>query len=73
MAEPQLSIVAFRHVKQNNQKLMERINARKRVMLTGTTIGTEFVLRICVVSHRTHLERMQMAIEDIKAAVADMA
>ena len=72
VAEPQLSIVAFRHVKQNNQKLLERINARKRVMLTGTTIGTEFVLRICVVSHRTHMERMQMAIEDIKAALAEM-
>ncbi len=38
-------------------------------MLTGTTLGTEFVIRICVVSHRTHMDRMQMCIEDIKAAV----
>jgi len=71
VAEPQLSIVAFRHKTQNNRQLLDRINARKRVMLTGTTIGTEFVLRICVVSHRTHMERMQMAIEDIRAAVRE--
>jgi len=69
VAEPQLSIVAFRHVNRNNRELLERINRRKRVMLTGTTLGTEFVIRICVVSHRTHMERMQMAIEDIKAAL----
>ena len=69
VAEPQLSIVAFRHVNRNNRELLERINRRKRVMLTGTTLGTEFVIRICVVSHRTHMDRMQMAIEDIKAAV----
>ena len=50
-----------------------RINRRKRVMLTGTTLGTEFVIRICVVSHRTHMDRMQMCIEDIKAAVGELA
>ena len=41
-------------------------------MLTGTTLGTEFVIRICVVSHRTHMDRMQMCIEDIKAAVGEL-
>jgi aromatic-L-amino-acid/L-tryptophan decarboxylase len=72
VAEPQLSIVAFRHVKHDNRDLLQRINRRKRVMLTGTILGTEFVIRICVVSHRTHMERMQMCIEDIKAAIAEL-
>jgi aromatic-L-amino-acid decarboxylase len=72
VAEPQLSIVAFRHINRNNRELLERINRRKRVMLTGTTLGTEFVIRICVVSHRTHMDRMLMAIEDIKAAVGEL-
>ena len=72
VAEPQLSIVAFRHINRNNRELLERINRRKRVMLTGTTLGTEFVIRICVVSHRTHMDRMQMAIEDIKAALGEL-
>jgi len=78
VAEPQLSIVAFRFVKPAadlnalNRALMERINRGKRVMLTGTVLGTEFVVRICVVSHRTHMDRMQMCIDDIKAAVAEL-
>jgi len=79
VAEPQLSIVAFRLLRPNtipnelNHKLIERINARKRVMMTGTTIGTDFVIRICVVSHRTHMDRMQMCLEDIRAAVAELS
>jgi hypothetical protein len=31
-----------------------------------------FVLRICVVSFRTHLDHMQMCIEDIRAAVKEL-
>ena len=72
VAEPQLSLVAFRLSKHDNRNLLERINRRKRVMLTGTMLGTEFVIRICVVSHRTHMDRMQMCIEDIRAAVAEV-
>lgn len=73
VAEPQLSIVAFRHTRIDNRRLLDAINRRKRVMMTGTTIGTEFVIRICVVSHRTHMDRMRMAIDDIRAAVAELA
>lgn len=73
VAEPQLSIVAFRHTRIDNRRLLDAINRRRRVMMTGTTIGTEFVIRICVVSHRTHMDRMRMAIDDIRAAVAELA
>lgn len=73
VAEPQLSIIAFRFG-HRTQELIERVNARKRVMLTGAvTPAGEFLLRICVVSHRTHLERMEMCIEDIRAAVSELA
>jgi aromatic-L-amino-acid/L-tryptophan decarboxylase len=73
VAEPQLSVVAFRLRGSNevNQKLLDRINARKRVMLTPTVVRGEFVLRICVVSFRTHRDRMETALEDIRAAVAE--
>jgi aromatic-L-amino-acid decarboxylase len=79
VAEPQLSIVAFRLIRPGaglnglNHRLLDRINARKRVFLTGTMIGTEFVIRICVVSHRTHMDRMQMCLEDIRAAVEELS
>lgn len=75
VAEPQLSIIAFRLRKPGvdldalNHDLMARINARQRVMLTGAVVDNKFVIRICVVSHRTHRDRMEMCIEDIRAAV----
>jgi aromatic-L-amino-acid decarboxylase len=75
VAEPQLSLLAFRLAGADdaaNRVLLERINARQRVMLTGAVVEGGFVLRICVVSHRTHRERMEMCMDDIRAAVAEM-
>lgn len=78
VAEPQLSIIAFRLLKPGvdldalNHELMARINARQRVMLTGAVVDGKFVIRICVVSHRTHRDRMEMCLEDIRAAVDSM-
>ncbi|MBK5258436.1 MAG: decarboxylase [Thermoanaerobaculia bacterium] len=76
VAEPQLSIVAFRLVRPGadlnslNRSFLEKVNAKKRVMLTPTTVNGSFVLRICVVSFRTHRERMEMALEDIRDAAS---
>jgi aromatic-L-amino-acid/L-tryptophan decarboxylase len=72
VAEPQLSILAFRVAGDDtkNRELLRRINARKRVMLTPAIVGGQFVIRICVVSHRTHRERVEMALEDIRAEVS---
>jgi aromatic-L-amino-acid decarboxylase len=82
LAEPQLSIVAFRlHPPEwrdlpveegnaRNRDFLDRVNARKRVMLTATLLGDLFALRICVVSFRTHQDRMEECLEDIRAAVA---
>jgi aromatic-L-amino-acid decarboxylase len=81
VAEPQLSVVAFRLVKDGlddeatnelNRALLERINRRKRVYLTATTVRGEFLLRICVLSVRTHMDRMVMCIEDIRESVAEL-
>ncbi len=92
LAEPELSLVVFRLTRQGlgpaeldrlNHELLDRINGRQRVFLTGTTLpprpGEEarlyegFVLRICVLSFRTHRDRMEMALEDIRQAVAELA
>ena len=81
VAEPQLSIVAFRLVKPGlddealnrlNRDLIERVNARQRVHISGTVLGGAFVLRICVLSFRTHLERLEEGLEDIRAALAEV-
>jgi aromatic-L-amino-acid decarboxylase len=79
IAEPQLTILAFRVVREGlsgeeldalNRDLLDRINARKRVMLTPAILDGRFVIRIAIVSHRTHRDRVDMALEDIRAAVA---
>jgi len=78
IAEPQLSVVAFRLVRpglsedalnQLNRRLLERVNQRGRVFVTGTMLAGRFAIRICVLSFRTHLGRVQQAIEDIQAAM----
>lgn len=82
LAAPQLSVVAFRYAKpglseealdQLNRQLLERINLRGRVFLTGTVLRGRFAIRICILSFRTHLDRVQQAVEDIQAAMNDLA
>ena len=82
MAEPQLSLLAFRLVRPGldaaaldalNRRLLDAINARQRVYLTGTVAHGRFLLRICVLSFRTHADRMVTAIQDIRAAVTEMS
>ena len=81
VAEPELSLLAFRLRRTGldepgldalNRRLLERVNARRRVYLTGTVAHGRFLCRICVLSFRTHLDRMRAAVEDIRAAVADV-
>ena len=75
LAEPQLSIVAFRQTRpgataeeldRRNLALLDRINGRRRVYLTGTKLKGRFAIRICVLSFRTHRDRMEQALEDIR-------
>ena len=70
VAEPQLTITAFRFRDDDaeTRALMERINARKRVMLTGAMVEGKFVARVAIVSHRTHRDRVDMMLEDVRAA-----
>ena len=70
--EPQLSIVAFACRPPNGgadaagADLLRRVNARRRVFLSSTTIGGRYVLRICVLSFRTHMDRMRDAVSALK-------
>ncbi|MFI5183593.1 MAG: pyridoxal phosphate-dependent decarboxylase family protein [Vicinamibacteria bacterium] len=66
--EPQLSIVAFRlrgtgpEADARSAELLRRVNARGRVFLSSTRLGGRYTLRICVLSFRTHEERIRDAI-----------
>ena len=81
VAVPQLTILAFRLVRPGltppgldelNRALLARITAPKRVMLTPAILDGVFVIRIAISSHRTHRDRVEMAIEDIRAAIAEV-
>jgi aromatic-L-amino-acid decarboxylase len=79
LAEPQLSIVAFRLTRPDldppaidalNRRLLEAINGRKRVFLTSTILKGKFAIRICVLSYRTHKDRLDQGLDDIREAIA---
>jgi aromatic-L-amino-acid decarboxylase len=81
LAPPQLSTLAFRLVRSGwsdsetnaqNEKLLDLINGRKRVYLTATKLRGRFAIRICVLSFRTHRDRMEEGMADIRAAVAEL-
>ncbi|WP_395673405.1 pyridoxal phosphate-dependent decarboxylase family protein [Inquilinus sp.] len=79
--QPPLSIVAFRmrpagpgleavwRANQASEELLQRINASGRVRLSGTSIGGRVTLRLCIVVHRAHADRVAEAIAIIRAAV----
>jgi aromatic-L-amino-acid decarboxylase len=76
--EPDLSVVPFRYrfrsldQEEGNRKLLERINATRRVFLSSTMVERRFTLRVCVLSHRTHRDRVEECIEIIRGAAVEM-
>ncbi len=78
-APPELSLFAFRkrwpqvdleEENRRNRELLNRVNAPRRVYLTGTNLGGRFFLRICVLHLRTHRDRMEEALEIIHRELA---
>ena len=81
---PQLSVVAFRlrraagesteRWNERNAGFLARINARGRVYLSSTMLPVEdapepaYTLRVCVLSFRTHADRIEAALQDVAAA-----
>jgi aromatic-L-amino-acid decarboxylase len=80
---PQLSALAFRArprpgepdaaADARSAELMRRVNAGRRVFLSSTVIGGRFVVRLCVLSFRTHQDRVAEAVEAIRAAARALA
>jgi len=77
--EPQLSIVAFRlrgpDAERLGPELLRRVNGRRRVFLSSTRLRGRYALRICVLSFRTHEDRVREAVtalrEEARALVRD--
>lgn len=82
VAAPELSLLAFRlrpsgmsegqQLDDLNRRLASAINARQRVLLTTTTLRCGLVIRMCILSFRTHQDRVQMALDDLRDAIAEV-
>lgn len=81
VAPPELSLLAFRARPEGvaeadldafNRRLVSRVNARQRVLLAGGSVRGRFVIRLCVLSFRTHEDRVRAALEDIALALAEL-
>jgi aromatic-L-amino-acid decarboxylase len=72
---PQLTVVPFRlrgADEPTNQRFLEAINASKRVFLSSTKVNGDYVLRACIMSHRTHRDRIDECIEIVGRAAAEI-
>ncbi|TML43308.1 MAG: aminotransferase class V-fold PLP-dependent enzyme [Actinobacteria bacterium] len=67
---PDLSIVAFRTRggRDDDRRLLERVNATRRVLLSSTEVQGRRYSRLAILSHRTHRDRVDEAVELIRAA-----
>nr|MBC8329640.1 aminotransferase class I/II-fold pyridoxal phosphate-dependent enzyme [Planctomycetota bacterium] len=79
LAEPELSLLAFRLAPEGlpagqldalNRAWLDRVNRRRHVYLTGTMLHGRYALRICVLHFRTHRERIDVALDDLRQEAA---
>ncbi|MBI4879905.1 MAG: aminotransferase class I/II-fold pyridoxal phosphate-dependent enzyme [Planctomycetes bacterium] len=73
LAPPDLSLVTFRYEARPgededraNVALLERVLAHQRVWMSGAWVKGRFTQRICVLSFRTHQDRLDEAIDLIR-------
>jgi aromatic-L-amino-acid/L-tryptophan decarboxylase len=71
-APPDLSIVTFRYVPRNgdpntfNRRLIDAVQRDGRIFVSSTMIDGRFTLRLAVLSLRTHLETVDLAIDILR-------
>lgn len=73
--EPQLTVVPFRLAggsEDDQRRFLARINSSKRVFLSSTLVHGRYVLRACIVSHRTHKDRIDECIQIVHDAAAEL-
>jgi len=74
MNVPELSVIAFRYrpkkgdVEEFSRKLLAYIVKSKKLFLSSTLLNGKFVIRVCVLSFRTHQAEVEQAFEIIKKA-----
>ncbi len=66
---PELSVVAFHHP--DGRRILDDVNRSGRVFLSSTTIRGRHTLRIAILSHRTHQDRVDEAVDLLEKAASE--
>lgn len=73
---PELSVITFRYIPDSgdenafNKAIMEYVHRDGRVFFSSTTIDGKFTLRLAILSFRSHLSTIDLALTVLKEAVA---
>jgi aromatic-L-amino-acid decarboxylase len=71
--QPELSLVTFKPRHGTNEEtddLLRRVNSSGRVWLSSAPVRGETYVRMCILSHRSTTERVEEAVDIIRAAAA---
>ena len=80
-AEPELTLFAFHLTRPGASRadedamtraLMERTTARGRAMVTGAVAHGRYLGRVCVLSFRTHQDRIDALVDDFAAVIEEL-
>jgi aromatic-L-amino-acid/L-tryptophan decarboxylase len=76
--EPELSVVAFRYVPRKgnadefNKRLQSAVQKDGRVFISSSTVSGQCILRIAILSFRTHLSTIQTVLQVLRDAAKAM-
>lgn len=73
LTEPDLSIVSFKlATDEKSQKLISLVNQTQKFHLSSTTINGEFIIRVAIVSFRTHKKHIDDLLSIIETSLNTM-
>ena len=79
MSVPELSVITFRYrpargdVNQFNKKLLAKIVESGKLFLSSTILREQFVIRVCILSFRTHQQEADEAFEIVRTMARELS
>ena len=76
--EPELSVAMFRYVPKSgdadafNERLVQAVRKDGRVFLSSSQVDGKFILRVAVLSFRTHIDTIDLTIDILRHAVQQL-
>ncbi|MGD2294790.1 MAG: aminotransferase class V-fold PLP-dependent enzyme [Candidatus Aminicenantes bacterium] len=81
LSAPDLSVIPFQYFPQKaergdintfNRKLLEKINRSKKLFLSSTLLDGKFVIRVCILSFRTHQAEVEEGFDVITSTAREL-